>query len=219
MPANALDLCLADDVAGDLSVASDAKVQRCVTAASAAIARACIRTFEQSSLTEAPAGAGRPRFLVARPPIVSIASVVEFGAELDADEYSIEGSFPFSEMVLRKHGIWPRTGVHGGFVTESLSFYAPNPDVLSISYVGGFITPGQNALDAATYPAVTLPEDIQEAAIHTAAQMYLAGGMNPQVAAESIGDWSATYRAGSEAPLIPTAAMALLEPYMLRRAN
>lgn len=79
--------------------------------------------------------------------------------------------------------------------------------------------PGQRALDASR--VVTLPEDVQEAAILTAVQLYRSRGVDSMVASESIGDWSVSYfaaKAEGKSP-IPGIAQALLAPYVIHRVS
>ncbi|RYZ42964.1 MAG: hypothetical protein EOO71_05570 [Myxococcaceae bacterium] len=68
---------------------------------------------------------------------------------------------------------------------------------------------------------VTLPEDVQEAAILTAVQLYRSRGVDSMVASESIGDWSVSYfaaKAEGKSP-IPGIAQALLAPYVIHRVS
>lgn len=218
MPASPIDLCLAADVAADLGVSADATVQRCVTAASAAIATYCGRTFERASLSEAPLCAGLPAAMLERPPVQSVTRVLENGAQLAASDFRVD----VGAGLLRRVGrCWPLACRAGGFVSETTTEYESDGDKLLVDYVGGWQTPGQVAL--AGSGVSDLPADLQEAAVLTATQFYRRRGTDPNIASESLGDWSVTY-AGTNTAIgrggpIPDAARALLEPYVLRRAN
>src|SRR6476659_3002864 len=88
MAASAIDLTTSGALAADLGIAADATTQRAVTAASRAIASHCCRTLERAAgVVEYPPGFGRPYLVLARPPIISIVSIVEFGATVEAADY------------------------------------------------------------------------------------------------------------------------------------
>lgn len=225
MAQKAHDLCSTADVAADLGVASSATVERVVSAVSRVIANHCGRVFERATVTEYPRSPGRPRLLLSRPPIVSITSITEFGSELDAADYEVECSDAAKDqgLLLRLNRSWRPVVRTGGLITDIPDTYAGRSDDLGITavYTGGFITPGQVALDVVTYPATTLPEDIQEAAIQAAVQLYRQRGSDPNVASESLGDWSVTY-AGTNTAIgrggaLPEKVQAMLAPYVLQR--
>ena len=219
MAANAIDLCLATTVAADLGVASDATVQRVVTAASRAIAVWCGRTFERASgIVEPVKGYGRPYLLVARPPVVSIDSITIGGATVPASEYEVNGTETDAGMILRIHSNWPSYAYGPFSATLKPREEIASSDDIVVTYDGGFVTPGQNSVDPATYPAVTLPEDVQEAAILTACSLYRARGQDQFVASESLGDYSVSYFAAKAEQMgLPPLAQAFLAPYRLLR--
>lgn len=213
MAANAKDLCLAATVAGDLGIASDATVERLVTAASQAIANHCGRVFHKETVTERPTGTGRAFLSLDRPPVVTVTSVTELGTVLEADEYEVQDAA--AGILLRKGTRWPYTGQSGGNVTlsEEHLFGQSGDEGIEVVYSGGYVTPGQKSLDDAL--TVTLPEDIQEAAVLTAVALYRRRGTDPNIASESLGDWSVTYaHASSGRGGIPDAARELLAPYV-----
>ncbi len=197
MAAHASDLCLATTVAADLGIASDATVQRVVTAASKLIAKFCARTFEKgTAIVEYPAGYGRSHLIVDRAPILSITSIVELGETLAAGDYTIAGTLAAEGMIYRLDATWPFTGRTLGRITDS-EFAAQGvsgDDGITVTYAGGYATPGQNSLEPLVYTSVTVPEDLQEAAILASVAMYRRRGIDPNVASESIGDWSVSYQ-------------------------
>lgn len=220
MAASAIDLTTAAVVAGDLGVASDATVDRLVTAASQIIASYCGRKFEKATVTEYPASYGRPKLLLERAPVVGITSITELGSVVDAGDYECLGRNAQAGIIYRKNGVWALTARVGGRVTETLDEHEgeSGDNGITVVYEAGYVTPGQKALDATL--TVTLPEDVQEAAVMTAVQLYRSRGLDRNIASESLGDWSVSY-AGTNAVIgrggpIPEVAQALLAPYTRR---
>jgi hypothetical protein len=220
--ANAIDLTLASTVAGDLGVTADATVDRVVSAASRAIARYCGRVFEKATgIVEYPAGYGRPLLLLDRAPILGITSIVERGSTVDPSLYEAKGSNLDGGIVYRLQGVWANTARLDGRITDTLALNQGRSGVdgITVTYDAGFVTPGQVAIGL--FPAVTLPEDVQEAAILTAVAMYRRRGIDPNVASESLGDWSVSYQGTNTAigrgGAIPETAQALVASYVARR--
>jgi len=214
----AYDLCLASDVASDLGVSSDDRVQRAVSAASQAIANHCARTFERASgLVEYPESSGRPFLILKRAPIVSITSIVEANGTVDSSNYESVGANADTGLVLRKNGVWCSTQRADSFaVSDQIAGSYGQSDKIVATYTGGFVTPGQNALDSVTYPSVTLPYVVQEAAIQTACGLLRLRGVDPNVKSEAIGDWSISFFDSKTAEqVIPAYARALLAPYKM----
>jgi len=199
--ANAVDLCLAETVAGDLGITADASVQRMVTAASRAIATFCGRTFQLEELTEHPTSYGGAFVLLNRAPVVEVLSVHEFGRELAPEEFRSVGDHG---TLARIGPPWRETVAEvGGIISRTVRDWegAPSPDGITVVYRGGYVTPGQAELTPAL--VVTLPEDIQEAAVMVATSAYRRRGMFGDIQAESLGDWSVTYRAAQQSILAP----------------
>lgn len=220
MAASASDLCLAATVAADLGIASDATVERCVTAASKAIARHCGRTFERSaSLTEYVESFGTRFLLLDRPPILSIASVVEFGSTVDPDDYQSIGKNADGGLVFHLTRTWRSTQYDtvGAVVAIPAGSSPQSGDGgITVVYSGGYVTPGQKAIDSAL--TVTVPEDLQEAAAIVATALYRRRGLDQNIAAESLGDWSVSYRAALPM-LVSPEVEALVAPYHLVRVS
>jgi hypothetical protein len=218
MAANAKDLCLSSEVADDLGIAATDRVQRAVTAASQAIASFCGRVFERDDeIEEYPESAGRPLLILKRPPIVSITSITEGGTTVDATTYESTGPNADAGLVLRKSGAWASTQrLDGAAVSDQVAESHGQSDRIVATYDGGYVTPGQNALDAVSFPTVTLPAVVREAAIQTACALLRLKGADPNVKSEAIGDWSVSYfDAKTTESVIPPYAKALLAPYRL----
>jgi hypothetical protein len=218
--ANAIDLTLAATVAADLGVAADATIDRVVTAASRAIATYCGRAFEKATgVVEYPAGYGRPHLVLDRAPILAITSIVEFGSTLSASEYTFEGNLANAGMVFRRGGAaWARTAQDAGRITPQFDYVQgqSTSDGIVVTYDAGFVTPGQKAANGAL--TVSVPEDLQEAANMVAVNLYKRRTLDQTLAAESLGDWSVTYRAALPALLGPD-VVALLAPYVRYRVS
>lgn len=213
------DLCLAATVAADLGVPADSHVERCVTSASSAIARLCGRAFERATVTEYPDSFGRPYVLLSRPPLVEVLSVAEGGELLDAASYTLAGDLAAGGLLYRLAGLWPVTARVGGLVTLTVEMRQGRPDALAVTYTGGYVTPGQVALDASQGP-VTLPAEVEEAAILEACALYRGRGRDADVSSESLGDWSVSYRERSAGQrLASPRAELLVAPHVLWRAS
>lgn len=216
MAANAIDLTLAATVAGDLGVASDATVQRVVTAASRMISRWCVRDFTYATgIVEYPNGDNRPYLIVRKPPIVSITSIVESGVTLDPSEYESVDDNAEAGLIYRLDGPFLYVGQQMGGVT---AVFDPKQgdstsQGITLTYAGGYVTPGQNAVNSGLYPTVTLPEDVQEAAIMTAGYLYKYRGVDTRVKAMQLGDYSVQYRDPDPENVIPAPAREILGYY------
>ncbi|MCY0997931.1 hypothetical protein OWM54_12405 [Myxococcus sp. MISCRS1] len=213
------DLCLAATVAADLGVAVDPHVERCVSAASGAIAALCGRAFERATVTEYPASYARPYVLLARPPLVEVISVREGGELLDAPAYTFAGDLAAGGLLYRLSGVWPETAHASGLITLTVDSRQGHPGALAVTYTGGYMTPGQVAGDASLGP-VTLPAEVEEAAILEACALYRGRGRDADVSAESLGDWSVSYRErGAGQRLASPRAELLVAPHILWRAS
>lgn len=212
MAASAIDLCLASAVAADLGVSEDAAVQRCVTAASRAIATYCGRLFHRADgIVESPTSRGRPALLLERAPVLGVTSVVLFGQVLDSTGYSSAGRNAEAGILLRKGACWPLVARDAGGIVPRLEVVEGDGS-LTVTYDAGWVTPGQVALGE--FAEVTLPEDVQEAAILAAVAFYRRRGTDPNVASESLGDWSVSYAGRGTAVALPDAALQLLASYV-----
>lgn len=213
------DLCIAADVAADLGVTSDDRVQRAVTTASRLVADYCSRTFEKNTaIVEYPSSNGRSVLSLKRPPIASITSITEQGTLLTATDYECVGDNVEAGLVVRKYATWMNTrrGDRSS-ISDVTATLLGQSDYIVATYAGGYVTPGQNALDAITYPTVTLPAAVQEAAIFTACSLFRSKGADPNIKSEAIGDWSIGYFDSRTNPenVVPSSARGLLAPYKI----
>jgi len=208
--ADARDLTTAAELATALGVASNtATLPRLVTAASRAIGSWCGYDFHTRTVTEYPipllgciqlrAGA-----------LQSITSITVDGSALPAGLYRIDSA--------ARGRIALDVVVSGGSRTvgaiEPVGAPAYNNGRIVVVAVCGYVTPGQNAVNAGTYPTVTLPEDIQQAAIEVGVGMYRRMGRDADIDSTSLGAGSLSYRDDKHA--IPVTARQLLAPYRKR---
>src|SRR5438067_2482919 len=101
----ASDLCTSAQAATDLGVTADDIVQRVVSAAGAAIATFCGRTFEKGTgIVEYAAGYRRPMLVLKRSPVLGITSITELGAVVASADYECVGDNLKTGMVVRLRG-------------------------------------------------------------------------------------------------------------------
>jgi hypothetical protein len=221
MALNANALTERQTVKDDLGItdtASDAKIDRLINSVSAAIDKHCRRVFARGTLSEKVAGKGTPIVMLARPPIVSIASIDEDGAALvEGDDYEIKSDD--AATLYKIDGAWGwRTVGTGGIRNDPLAGY--ERELITVNYDGGFTTPHQ--VTEATYPGpATLPADVEEAAILSVVSAFHSIGGDRRIANEKLMDASVAYGARNKITgrgmggILVDDAVAILEPYCL----
>jgi hypothetical protein len=85
-----------------------------------------------------------------------------------------------------------------------------NLGTVTVTFASGWVTPGQNAVNAVTYPTVDLPEDIQQACIEVATAMYRRQGRDADISSTNLGVGAFSY---DDKHSIPTTARQLLMHY------
>lgn len=177
MPLSARALTTLATVKEELGISdtsSDAVLERYIEVASDACAAFCGRAFERDdSIVEQVRGYGGVRLLLARPPIVSVASVAYSGVTIDPSEYRIEAE----TGALYRSGGWAWTAPEGVPGTEGATY--------TVSYSGGWVTP-QQAADSGGTLTRDLPSSIEAAAILVVVTLYRSRGRDPNVAQESL---------------------------------
>lgn len=205
--ANTIALTTLDLVKAELGIALatttyDTVIERQILAASQAIENYCGRKFRKETLTEKYAGTGTQRLLLERTPVVSITSIEDDGSEIDADTYEIEDA---DAGIVWGESSWTRRGRTIGIAADFVP--GTGQKLIEVAYSGGYVLPGDSV------GTRNLPYDIEEAAIITAVSLYRARGADRRVAAESVGDGSATYRLSGGDGIIPQEAVELLAKY------
>lgn len=202
------DLTLPATVATELAggvLATDPRLPRLIAVASEAIARHLDRRLHYgAAISEKVKAFGRPRIVLDVTPIVDITSVTLSDGTVVTD-YSRENDL--AGFLYRRSG-WVSTGLARGGLPPQNDL-APGTEEASITvvYGGGWVCPAQTGTR-------TLPYDIEEACIQTVAGLYRGNGKDPSVAAESLGDYSVTYRGeASMGGMLPANVMATLARY------
>jgi hypothetical protein len=207
---NAIDLTTKEALASELGLASnDARLPALVTRASQLV-RSVVRydVHRQAGRTEKPPGTGGALLFLAAGRVTAITSITINGVALATSEYLLESEFG---RVRRLRATWPWTGTSTVGVCPEPLHLASDGSII-VTFDSGWVTPGQNALDAATYPTVDLPADLELAALQTATALHARRGKDLDVQSYSLGDASVTYR-GAPQGLVPTQAAAILAPY------
>jgi hypothetical protein len=208
---------VADELGGAVGV-GDTRLPRLIHAASAAVLgyiNADAIHYAAAFVEKVTPRLGHPRLVLNRMPIISIGSIVlADGTTLAPTDYELEDA---------KAGfLWRSTGwVWPGLLRGGLLYTDPDMGTerasITVTYAGGWVTPNQVASSgwSALLPR-TLPFDIEEATVQAVVARYRRGGTDPEVASESMGSYSVTYRAppvGGLLPL-PASACALLDNYV-----
>lgn len=205
------DLTTPSAVATDLGVSSgDARLTRCISAASAAILRYLGRPqlHFSSEIEESVRGFGGVRLLLGVTPVLSVDSVAHLGTALD--DWTLEDSG--AGFIYRKSG-WPWTGqARAGLLYEDGAAGSEEASI-TVTYSGGFVTPSQ--VEASPLLVRTLPHDLEEACIQTVYALFRSTGRDPMISAESLGAYSASFRPGSSGRggVIPDHVLPQLAPF------
>lgn len=201
------DLTTVAVVADVLGVsASEPRLPRLIGAASDAIRAHLGRPqlhYSAAYVDRLPGQLEQVRLWLSLPVVVSVASVVlPDGTTLSPSEYSLEES-----AYLYRAAGWPYTGlVRSGLLYDAAAVGTEKPSIV-VTYAGGWVTPAQTGTR-------TLPFDLEEAAVQAVVAMYRRGGVDPNIASESLGDYSVAYRTPpAAAGLLPDTVLAQLERY------
>lgn len=198
------------DELGLADSSQDARLERYILQASAAIEGYCDREFRKTATTERLQASGTTRLVLARRPLVSIASIVMDDETLDTDGYEIQDAD--AGIVYREDG-WPRIDavVAGSIGLDPIAGTA-KADIVA-TYTGGYVLPN----DATG--TRNLPYDIEQACILTVTSLYRGRGRDRSVASKATGDASISYRNPNAiigvgaAGVIPDEAAVLLSKY------
>jgi hypothetical protein len=207
------DLTLVSTVATELGIVpSDEKLPRYVAAASESIRRYLgrVRLHYAASYVDKVAAFGRPRLVLELTPIISVASVVLYDGTVVTD-FTIEDA---ENGFLYRDSSWPYTGnLRPGLLYSDVDAGTERRNITA-TYAGGWVTPAQ-ALASGGSLARSLPYDLEEACVQTCVGLHRRGGIDPNVASESLGDYSVSFRAVSSAVggIIPDSAVSILDRY------
>ena len=186
--------------------ASDAQLARLVTAASAMVARAVGYPLHRNDATERPVGGGVYLWLDAGA-VQTLRAVREDGVALDASDYVLDDGR--NGRLLRVGGVWPvRTVATAGVYPVCLISV---PGRVEVDVTAGYVTPGQHALSAVEFPAVTLPPELEQATLEVLTGLWRAKGRDPNVTSIALG--GASYGFSGAASAIPPLAMQMISAH------
>ena len=175
----------------------DDKLKRAINVATGLITRWCGRSFHRESFTdERYPWKGGVRLVLKRAPILTLTSIEFYQSTTPLDSTLWEIEDATAGIVYLRATIPTFARTRWGIAQDGQPGTEP-PDML-VTYEAGYVTPEQadtgGAFDGQT---VTLPDEIEQAAIELAAHIYstpvgFAGG---EVQSETLGDASISYRA------------------------
>lgn len=212
------DLTLPVTAATELSISpGDPRLPRYISVASAAVRSYLARPqlHYSAAYVDKIAGLSRARLILSLTPVRSITSVVApDGSTVPSTEYEIDDAN--LGFLMRITG-WPYTGrLRPGLLWSDPDMGTERKSWV-ITYAGGWVTPAQASSSGWSGPDRDLPHDIEEAVLQTCVGLYRRGGVDQMIAAESLGDYSVTYRtlgAGmGQGGIIPDTVLPLLQAY------
>ena len=203
---------------GAISTAQENRLRRSINVASSTICRHIDRDLARATITAERHSAERgPRLVVRRTPIVSVTSVAVGDTTpivIDPSVFVVEHD---EAGIIFFRTALPTFGYRRAGIAQDAQPGTEYPDLI-VAYVGGYITPEQADVGGAYVgETVTLPAEIEEAAIRLAAHMYQSpiGFVAGEVASERLGDASITYRNDTDVGgrQIPSHIRAMLDPF------
>lgn len=184
--ASEVDLTTAAAAAARLGIsASDAALPGLITAASEALANHLGYQLQRRTGAEETCTGGGMRLFLRAGAIQSITSIACYGAERDADTYTLEDDV--KGIILSYREQWPFTGRSGGGVSQAPTFRENTGDIV-VTFTAGWVTPGQVALNGAL--TRTLPQSLEEACLVVVTAWYREAGKNPNVTSMTTGNAS-----------------------------
>jgi hypothetical protein len=201
---------------------NEAELPSLITAVSRAMARHLrYELHRRTGVVETVASNGGAYLFLRGGGLQRIEEVRIGGSIVDDTLYHLEDTK--AGRIVHRRGAWPFTGASSGGV-NSTPLHSYDTGEIVVKYTAGYVTPGQAALNpAAGQPrheaalaVVSLPEDIQEAALVTVVSWFRKLGRDPDVTNRAIGDGSVSYGADSlrgGKPALPLPAVELLRSY------
>lgn len=178
----------------DITVSTyDTFLGKLIDRASQAIVTYCGREFAKETVSETLSSKGNPFLWLSRTPVVSITSISHSGDALDTDEYDLQE--PTQGKIFNTSGSWLYTGL-------SLDY--------TVVYVAGYVLPSFAS------GTITLPEDVQAAALELTKLMWLGRKQDSSVKSESVPDvYTVEYGSMSSGKLLTSNGVIvdLLSPY------
>lgn len=191
-----------------VEAASDTVLADLIARASSAIARECRRSFGTQKVAETLDGTGSRLLGLSVVPLMTIHSVLEDSATLDASEYSIEDAD--AGALYRLNG-WGRSGGLLAWGTEAYAsgYILPGQGTqrYTVTYTAGYVLPGQ--------PSPTLPGAVEQACLETIKAWWFSRDSDQNISRLKAGDLDITYARSSTAvaEALPATALGLLRNY------
>jgi len=218
-------LCLMDgtgiglkDELGLSGTSEDTRLERLIESVSRYIARWCrVPSFHyEEDREDTMRGYGYPAIYVPKTPLISIGSVVydpdDSAETVDSSEYFVDNGD--AGRIYRENG-WLWTVAYG---EQIVGHPLPGTEqtLYKVTYECGYKT--RNQVDNLSVSGdMTLPQDIEDAAIQLCAMRYRWKARQIGVQSERLGDWSVQYvNAGTEAfprPAMPPEIREMLAPF------
>lgn len=206
--ANAADMTTLNRAAQRLRVStSDSDLPTLITAASKALVRYLGYAVERrTGVVESAVGHGGVYLWLESGALQEVTSVTVGGSALATTSYALDGTYGAlrGRLVARGGYRWPFTGESTGGV-NSTPFRAYDTGEILVTFTSGWVSPGQAVIASGyTEPltaeqetearsSVTLPEELEQAALEVVTAWYRSKGHDPNVTSRSTGDASIGY--------------------------
>lgn len=190
----------------------DTELQDIITEVSQTVVDRCGRVFAQETVTETLQGTNDLRLVLARTPVMAIASVAISGQVLLSTDYFLENAD--AGILYRTIG-WMAFRSSVAPISLDVLAGTGEPNIV-VTYTGGFILPTFDAIDTAT-PLIgpRLPGSVSRAALELAKVQWQTRARDRGLASERIGDYSYTRRTAAD---VLADLDAVLAPWMRVRA-
>lgn len=212
----AQDLTIAATAAAQLGVdAADARLPHLITSASERLAAWLGYQVERRAAATDDCIGGALRLKLSAP-AQSITSVVEYGATIAAGDYTLDVDHR-SKLGHVRHleRAWMLTGRSSGGASPDVLWREPTGDIV-VTYVAGWVTPGQAALSLGTRD---MPAALEEAVLVLLDSWLKRRGQDAAVVSLSTGMASVSYASGSSGgrSAMPQAVLDVAAPYRLHQ--
>ena len=190
-------LCTLVDLKGELGITNDTndtRLERLIESATNAIERYCGRSngfhYEAARVDDLRGFSG-PLMHLPKTPVVSIASIVwdpdDANDTIDSSLYALDEAT--QGRVYREDG-WHWTAAYQEYLVDT-PLPGTEQRLYRVTYACGYVTAKQAQDDALL--TRNLPHDLEDACLQLASLRYRWNPRDPNVTAEKIGSWSASY--------------------------
>lgn len=166
--------------------ASDAQLARMISAASALVANMVGYRLHRRTVTDRPETRGTPYVWLSTGAVETLDALTLDGRTMDASEYLLDDAR--DGRILRLGGVWPFRGTATSGVWPVR--LVPVAGALVVEATAGYVTPGQHAMDPLEHPEVTLPPELEQAALEVLSCLWASKGRDPSVRSIALGGGS-----------------------------